>query len=79
MSRVLGKAAPDDDEETRLDRDFTLPDARHFRVYGVVRPDRAAPDEVLDSRQGVDRERRGDLVVAGLRRLRGSRLPSVRR
>jgi arabinofuranan 3-O-arabinosyltransferase len=53
MTRVLGKAEPGDDEEARLDRDFLLPDSRDFRVYGVVRPDRGAPDELLDSLHGI--------------------------
>lgn len=75
LSRVLGKAAAGDDEETRLDRDFTLPDTRDFRVYGLVRPDRAAPDDVLDALHGVT----GDLVATSSSRafddvpVRGSR------
>ena len=56
LTRVLGSPALEDDEEARLDRDFTLPDAREFRVYGLVRPDRGAPDEVLDRLLGVTGE-----------------------
>ena len=75
LTRVLGTPAAEDDEETRLDRDFTLPDARDFRVYGLVRPDRGAPDEVLDTLHGVT----GDVVVSSSSRafddvaVRGSR------
>lgn len=75
LTRVMGKVQPGDDEETRLDRDFTLPDAREYRVYGLVRPDRAAPDNVLDSLQGVS----GNAVVTSSSRafdgvaVRGSR------
>lgn len=75
LTRVLGKAAAGDDEETRLDRDLTLPAARDFRVYGLVRPDRSAPDDVLDALLGVT----GDVVVTSSSRafdsvlVRGSR------
>lgn len=68
LTRVLGKAGWGDDEETRLDRDFTLPDDREFRVYGLVRPDRSAPDDLLDSLLGVS----GDAVVTSSSRAFGS-------
>ncbi|WP_162252802.1 alpha-(1-_3)-arabinofuranosyltransferase domain-containing protein [Knoellia sp. Soil729] len=75
LTRVLGRPVAGDDEETRLDRDFTLPDARDFRVYGLVRPDRAAPDDVIDALHGVT----GDVTVTSSSRafgdvtVRGSR------
>ncbi len=67
LSRVRGTAAVDDDEEARLDRDFISPDARQFRVYGLVRPDRGAPDALLDSLQGVT----GDVVATSSSRAFG--------
>ncbi|HHU11110.1 MAG TPA: DUF3367 domain-containing protein [Intrasporangiaceae bacterium] len=60
FTRVQGLAASSaDDEEARLDRDFTLPQSREYRIYGLVKPDEAAPDELLDSLYGVT----GDAVV----------------
>lgn len=53
LTRVAGQATPVDDEERRLDRDFTLPADRDFRVYGLVRPDASAPDDMLDTVLGV--------------------------
>lgn len=70
LTRVSGTAAVDDDEEARLDRDFTLPDARQYRVYGVVRQDRGAPDAVLDDLQGVT----GDVAVTSSSRAFGDPL-----
>ncbi len=76
LSRVLGKDAEfDDDEEARLDRDFTSPDARQYRVYGLARPDRGAADVLLDALQGVT----GDVAATsssrafGATTVRGSR------
>jgi arabinofuranan 3-O-arabinosyltransferase len=75
LSRVFATAAVDDDEEARLDRDFRSPDTRQYRVYGLVRPDRGAPDDLLDSLQGVS----GEVVVTSSSRafgdstVRGSR------
>ena len=43
MSRSRGTDLATDDEETRLLRDFTLPDDRQYRVYGLVRPGPASP------------------------------------
>jgi arabinofuranan 3-O-arabinosyltransferase len=68
LSRVFGKAEPDDDEEARLDRDFTSPDARQYRVYGLVRPDRGAQDDLLDTLQGVT----GDVVATSSSRAFGA-------
>ena len=59
LTRVQGQARAGDDEETRLDRDFTLPDSRQYRVYGLVRPDAGAPERLLDDLQGAT----GDVVV----------------
>lgn len=59
LTRVQGHARAGDDEEARLDRDFTLPDSREYRVYGLVRPDAGAPERLLDELQGAD----GDVVV----------------
>ena len=72
LSRVRGTAAVDDDEEARLDRDFTSPDARQYRIYGLVRPDRGARDDLLDTLQGVT----GDVVATSSSRAFGS--PTVR-
>ena len=59
FSRALGTRPPEDDEETGLDRDFTLPVDRTFRLYGVVRPDSAASDDTIDRLLGVT----GDVVA----------------
>ena len=59
LSRVRGTPTPADDEETGLDRDLSLPAARAYRPYGLVRPDSAAPDDVLDRLLGVS----GDVVA----------------
>lgn len=72
LSRVYGTAAVDDDEEASVNRDFTLPADRQYRVYGLVRPDRGAPDDLLDSVQGVS----GDVVVTSSSRAFGD--PTVR-
>ena len=75
LTRVVGTPPAGDDEEARLERDFTVPDARKFRVYGLVRPDRGAADDLLDSLHGVA----GDVVVTSSSRafddvaVRGSR------
>jgi arabinofuranan 3-O-arabinosyltransferase len=75
MSRVQGRVQPGDDEEKRIDRDFTLPDRREYRVYGLVRPDAGAPEPLLDALQGVT----GEVVVESSSRafngvlVRGSR------
>jgi arabinofuranan 3-O-arabinosyltransferase len=70
LTRVSGTAAVDDDEEARLDRDITLPDSREYRVYGLVRQDRGAPDAVLDVVQGVA----GDVAVTSSSRAFGDPL-----
>ena len=59
LSRALGTQSPDDDEETGLDRNFTLPQSRTFRIYGIVRPDSAAADDTIDRLLGVS----GDVVA----------------
>lgn len=75
LSRSFGTPLPDDDEEVRLDRDFTLPSGREYRLYGMVHPDPSAPDQLLDRLQGIT----GDAVVSSSSRaldspaLRGSR------
>ncbi|KAF0832650.1 arabinofuranan 3-O-arabinosyltransferase [Ornithinibacter aureus] len=70
LTRVSGAAAVDDDEEARLDRDFMLPVAREYRAYGLVRPDRGAPDAVLDDLHGVA----GDVAVTSSSRAFGDPL-----
>lgn len=59
LSRALGTQSPADDEETGLDRNFTLPRSRTFRLYGLVRPDSAATDDTIDHLLGVT----GDVVA----------------
>jgi arabinofuranan 3-O-arabinosyltransferase len=59
LSRALGTQSPDDDEETGLDRNFTLPQNRTFRLYGIMRPDSAAADNTIDKLLGVS----GDVVA----------------
>ncbi len=53
LSRVAGTEVAGDDEETGLDRDFTLPQRRAFRLYGLLRPDSAAADDQLDRLLGM--------------------------
>lgn len=61
LSRVRGTdATPADDEEPALQRDLDLPDARTFRVYGLLRPGRDVPDETFDRLAGA-----GTDVVVG--------------
>ena len=59
LSRVSGTRAAGDDEETGLDRDFTFPESRSLRLYGLVRPDSAASDDTIDRLLGVT----GDVVA----------------
>lgn len=59
LTRVRGQVGSADDEEARLERDFTLPADREFRVYGLIRPDDGASDELLDRLNGVT----GDAVA----------------
>ena len=72
LSRVLGTSTAGDDEETGLDRDFTLPQARTFRLYGLIRPDAAATDDRIDQLLGYT----GDVVATSSSRLFGN--PDVR-
>lgn len=75
LTRVQGTPGAQDDEEGRLDRDFSLADSRTYRVYGLVRPDAGASDALLDSLAGLT----GDVAVSSSSRadnnvmLRGSR------
>ena len=54
MSRERGTDLTTDDEEPRLLRDFSLPDDRTFRVYGLVRPGRGVTEAELDQIAGDD-------------------------
>jgi arabinofuranan 3-O-arabinosyltransferase len=53
LSRARGTEAAADDEETGLDRNFTLPLRRAYRLYGLLRPDSGAADDELDRLLGV--------------------------
>lgn len=70
LTRVVGRAEVGDEEEARLDRDFTLPGPREYRFYGLVRPDRGAPDAKLDELQGST----SDVVVTSSSRAFGGAL-----
>ena len=59
LSRSLATRSPDDDEETGLDRDITLPGQRVYRLYGMVRPAHLATDSRVDALLGVT----GDVVA----------------
>ncbi len=72
FSRVRGTESSGDDEEIGLNRDFTLPQERTFRLYGLVRPDSAAADERIDALLGY----RGNVVATSSSRVFGS--PDVR-
>ncbi len=67
FSRVRGTASSGDDEETGLNRDFTLPQDRTFRLYGLVRPDvgRVRPAGRRAAR--VRRHGHGRLLVPAVR------------
>jgi arabinofuranan 3-O-arabinosyltransferase len=54
MSRSRGTDLATDDEEARLLRDFTLPDDRQYRAYGLVRPGRGVTEAELDAIAGGD-------------------------
>jgi arabinofuranan 3-O-arabinosyltransferase len=65
MNRVRGTdTTAADDEETSLQRDFELPDARSFRTYGLIRPGRDVSDETYDQLAGSA----GDVVVSSTSR-----------
>ncbi len=55
LNRVTGVAATTaDDEETALDRDFSLPVTRNYRLYGTVQPGPDVPESQLDLLAGSD-------------------------
>ncbi len=53
LSRQRGTALTDDDEETGLARDLTLPASRDYRAYAIVRPSRQLPEKDLDTLAGA--------------------------
>jgi arabinofuranan 3-O-arabinosyltransferase len=53
LGRQRGTALTDDDEETGLARDLTLPVARDYRAYAVVRPSRQLPEKDIDTLAGA--------------------------
>jgi arabinofuranan 3-O-arabinosyltransferase len=53
LSRAAGTEGTGDDEETGLDRDFTLPQRRAYRLYGLLRPDSVGSDDELDRLLGM--------------------------
>jgi arabinofuranan 3-O-arabinosyltransferase len=50
--RVRGGPLPADDEELGLNRSFSLPQARTYRLYGLIRPDPETSDEGIDQLLG---------------------------
>jgi arabinofuranan 3-O-arabinosyltransferase len=53
LSRVRGASGPLDDAETAIQRDFELPDARSYRLYGLVAPGRGLTDADYDVLAGL--------------------------
>ncbi len=73
LSRVSGVPAdPTDDEETGLERGFSLPGSRTFRPYGVAQATADLPEGELDTLAGADG------VVLATSSSRAFDLPTVR-
>ena len=53
LSRVRGTDTPLDDAETSLQRAFSLPDARTYRWYGLVRPGAGLTEADYDALAGL--------------------------
>lgn len=68
LSRVSGTGSAEDDEETGLNRDFTVPQSRSYRLYGLVRPDSSASDDSIDHLLGVT----GDVTATSSSRAFGA-------